>query len=313
MVLGFSPSSAFLPGDKHPSLALSPECASQVSAMAPGLKACPYSHTASAASSNATPGSPLPTSLDFCKTLPKQFKSLCRRATPPGACPGTAPATASRPAAPEPFSLPCSPWGRAGSCGEGTLAPRPCVSRDGFYPKHSDFREEKQLVQRWWVALSMALVHAAQPVSDCLCSCPSAGEAFHSSEHHQHSDLTAPPNSPTGLPSQPPALIPSKQTPPHPGPFGSPPHIPLGTSSQAALFPAPSAQVAAPKPVSESPPAGAASHSPGPCKSPHLPPANVPLLKMPPPLSGCAHPCNGHCSTSLIPPPASHQLPSTNR
>ncbi|NWR26530.1 F193B protein, partial [Tachuris rubrigastra] len=139
------------------------------------------------------------------------------------------------------------------------------------------------------------------------------GEAFHSSEHHQHSDLTAPPNSPTGLPSQPPVLIPSKQTPPHPGPFGSSPHIPLGSSSQAALFPAPSAQAAAPKPVSDSPPAGAASHSPGPCKSPHLPPANVPLLKMPPPLSGCAHPCNGHCSTSLIPPPASHQLPSTNR
>ncbi|NWI97289.1 F193B protein, partial [Pitta sordida] len=139
------------------------------------------------------------------------------------------------------------------------------------------------------------------------------GEAFHSSEHHQHSDLTAPPNSPTGLPSQPPVLIPSKQTPPHPGPFGSPPHVPLGTSSQAALFPAPSAQAAAPKPVSESPPAGAASQSPGPCKSPHLPPANVPLLKMPPALSGCSHPCNGHCSTSLIPPPTSHQLPSTNR
>ncbi|NWU90873.1 F193B protein, partial [Upupa epops] len=139
------------------------------------------------------------------------------------------------------------------------------------------------------------------------------GEAFHSSEHHQHSDLTAPPNSPTGLPSQLPALIPSKQTPTHPGPFGSPPHVPLGTSTQATLFPAPSAQVTATKPASESPPTGTVSHSPGSCKSPHLPPANVPLLKMPPPLSGCAHPCNGHCSTSLIPPPASHQLPSTNR
>ncbi|NXW55332.1 F193B protein, partial [Eurystomus gularis] len=139
------------------------------------------------------------------------------------------------------------------------------------------------------------------------------GEAFHSSEHHQHSDLTAPPNSPTGLPSQPPALIHSKQTPAHPGPFGSPPHVPLGTSPQAALFPTPSVQAAAPKPASESPPAGTVSHSPGSCKSPHLPPANMPLLKMPPPLSGCTHPCNGHCSTSLIPPPASHQLPSTNR
>ncbi|XP_072204134.1 protein FAM193B [Excalfactoria chinensis] len=139
------------------------------------------------------------------------------------------------------------------------------------------------------------------------------GEAFHSSEHHQHSDLTAPPNSPTGLPSQPPALIPSKQMPAHPGPFSSPPHVPLGTTPQAALFPAPSVQTAALKPTSESPSAGTVSHSPGSCKSPHLPPANVPLLKMPPPLSGCTHPCNGHCSTSLIPPPASHQLPGTNR
>lgn len=167
---------------------------------------------------------------------------------------------------------------------------------------------EKWPVQGWWVALSPALANAGQPVSDCLCSCPSAGEAFHSSEHHQHSDLTAPPNSPTGLPSQLPALIPSKQTPAHPGPFSSPPHVP-----QAALFPMPSAQAAAPKPASESPPTGTISHSLGSCKSPHLPPANVPLLKMPPPLSGCAHPCNGHCSTSLIPSPSAHQLPSSNR
>ncbi|NXU52987.1 F193B protein, partial [Turnix velox] len=140
-----------------------------------------------------------------------------------------------------------------------------------------------------------------------------AGEAFHSSEHHQHSDLTAPPNSPTGLPSQPPALLPSKQMPTHTGPFSSAPHVPPGSSPQATLFPAPTAQAAAPKPVPESPPTGTVSHSPGSCKSPHLPPANVPLLKMPPPLSGCAHPCNGHCSTSLVPPPASHQLPGTNR
>ncbi|XP_031454005.1 protein FAM193B [Phasianus colchicus] len=209
-------------GEKHSSLALSPECISQAPAMVAGLKACPYGHTTSPATGSAAPGSPLPTSLDFCKTLPKQFKSMCRRATPPG-------------------------------------------------------------------------------------------EAFHSSEHHQHSDLTAPPNSPTGLPSQPPALVPSKQMPAHPGPFGSPPHVPLGTTPQAALFPAPSVQAAAPKPASESPSTGMVSHSPGSCKSPHLPPANVPLLKMPPPLSGCTHPCNGHCSTSLIPPPASHQLPGTNR
>ncbi|XP_061473594.1 protein FAM193B isoform X2 [Rhineura floridana] len=165
---------------------------------------------------SGTPGSPLPTSLDFCKTLPKQFKSMCRRPTPPG-------------------------------------------------------------------------------------------EAFHSSEHHRHVDLTAPPNSPTGLPSQPPALLPAKQMPAHPGPFSSPPHVHLSSSPQAAPFPAPalSPHTPAPKPGADSSPTGS-------CKSPHLPTANVPLLKIPPPV-GCTHPCNGHCSGSLGPPTASHQLPSTNR
>ncbi|XP_053233218.1 protein FAM193B isoform X1 [Podarcis raffonei] len=202
-----------VPGDKHPGLP--PECASQAPAVGGGLKACPYSHALSPAPSG-TPGSPLPTSLDFCKTLPKQFKSMCRRPTPPG-------------------------------------------------------------------------------------------EAFHSSEHHRHVDLTAPPNSPTGLPSQPPALLPTKQMPAHPGPFSSPPHVHLSSSPQAAPFPAPalSPHTPVPKPGADSPPTGS-------CKSPHLPTANVPLLKIPPPV-GCTHPCNGHCSGSLGPPTASHQLPSTNR
>ncbi|XP_062826247.1 protein FAM193B isoform X2 [Anolis carolinensis] len=133
------------------------------------------------------------------------------------------------------------------------------------------------------------------------------GEAFHSSEHHRHVDLTAPPNSPTGLPSQPPALLPTKQMPAHPGPFSSPPHVHLSSSPQAAPFPVPalSPHTPAPKPGAESPPTGS-------CKSPHLPTANVPLLKIPPPV-GCTHPCNGHCSGSLGPPTASHQLPNTNR
>ncbi|XP_060621625.2 protein FAM193B isoform X2 [Anolis sagrei] len=133
------------------------------------------------------------------------------------------------------------------------------------------------------------------------------GEAFHSSEHHRHVDLTAPPNSPTGLPSQPPALLPTKQMPAHPGPFSSPPHVHLSSSPQAAPFPAPalSPHTPAPKPGAESPPTGS-------CKSPHLPTTNVPLLKIPPPV-GCTHPCNGHCSGSLGPPTASHQLPNTNR
>ncbi|KAJ7316589.1 hypothetical protein JRQ81_002751 [Phrynocephalus forsythii] len=144
-----------VPGDKHPGLP--PECASPAPAVGGGLKACPYSHVLSPAPSG-NPGSPLPTSLDFCKTLPKQFKSMCRRPTPPG-------------------------------------GPLPCT-----------------------------------------------------------------------------------------GPQSTPP---------------------APKPGAESPPAGS-------CKSPHLPAANVPLLKIPPPV-GCTHPCNGHCGGSLGPPPASHPLPSSNR
>ncbi|XP_044773025.1 protein FAM193B isoform X3 [Neomonachus schauinslandi] len=42
----------------------------------------------------------------------------------------------------------------------------------------------------------------------------------------------------------------------------------------------------------------------------------MPLLKMPPPFSGCSHPCSGHCSGHcsgpLLPPPSSQQLPSTH-
>ncbi|XP_017368377.1 protein FAM193B isoform X7 [Cebus imitator] len=43
----------------------------------------------------------------------------------------------------------------------------------------------------------------------------------------------------------------------------------------------------------------------------------MPLLKMPPPFSGCSHPCSGHCgghcSGPLLPPPSSQPLPSTHR
>ncbi|XP_059950881.1 protein FAM193B isoform X6 [Mesoplodon densirostris] len=42
----------------------------------------------------------------------------------------------------------------------------------------------------------------------------------------------------------------------------------------------------------------------------------MPLLKMPPPFSGCSHPCSGHCSGHcsgpLLPPPSSQQLTSTH-
>nr|XP_045366003.1 protein FAM193B isoform X11 [Camelus bactrianus] len=129
------------------------------------------------------------------------------------------------------------------------------------------------------------------------------GEVFPILEHHRHSDLTAPPNSPTGHHPQPASLIPS-----HPGSFGSPPHPHLLPTTPAAPFPAQ---------VSECPVAvAAAPHTPGPCQSPHLPSTSMPLLKMPPPFSGCSHPCSGHCSGHcggpLLPPPSSQQLPSSH-
>ncbi|XP_058403167.1 protein FAM193B isoform X14 [Diceros bicornis minor] len=130
------------------------------------------------------------------------------------------------------------------------------------------------------------------------------GEVFSISEHHRHSDLTAPPNSPTGHHPQPTSLIPS-----HPRSFGSPPHPHLLPTSPAAPFPA-QASVC---PVA----AAAAPTTLGACQSPHLSSTSMPLLKMPPPFSGCNHPCSGHCSGHcggpLLPPPNSQQLPSTHR
>ncbi|KAM5168033.1 protein FAM193B isoform 4-T5 [Callospermophilus lateralis] len=69
--------------------------------------------------------------------------------------------------------------------------------------------------------------------------------------------------------------------------------------------------------ASECPVAAAAvPHLSGPCQSPHVPSTSMPLLKMPPPFSGCSHPCSGHCSGHcsgpLLPPPGSQPLPSTH-
>lgn len=143
--------------------------------------------------------------------------------------------------------------------------------------------------------------------SDTSLPHPPTGEVFPISEHHRHSDLTAPPNSPTGHHPQPAPLIPS-----HPGSFGSPPHPHLLPTTPAVHFPAQVSEC--PVAVAECPVAvAAAPHTPGPCQSPHLPSTSMPLLKMPPPFSGCSHPCSGHCSGPLLPPPSSQQLPSTHR
>ena len=183
-MLGAGPSSAFLPGDKHPGLALSPECAGQAPAVAPGLKACPYSHAASPTSSSAAPGSPLPTSLDFCKTLPKQFKSMCRRATPPGTCPGAEPALSCQPAAPHSPRCPfprsalrgagLSPAGQMG-CYWGSLRAGMAASPGASLPRgrQGSFPREATRAEVMGGSESGPGTHAGQPVSDHLCFCPS--------------------------------------------------------------------------------------------------------------------------------------------
>ncbi|XP_040200364.1 protein FAM193B isoform X2 [Rana temporaria] len=110
--------------------------------------------------------------------------------------------------------------------------------------------------------------------------CVLLGEGYHS-EHNHHSDPSAPPNSPTGLASQPPVS-------PH-----SPPHPYLSSPNTAAPFSATSlSSHTAPSKATVCPSTGA--H-----RSPHLPGSNPSLLKVnppPPPLSACSHPCNGHCN-----------------
>ncbi|KAI1898044.1 hypothetical protein AGOR_G00068270, partial [Albula goreensis] len=117
------------------------------------------------------------------------------------------------------------------------------------------------------------------------------GEAFHSSDHHQQSDLAAPPNSPTGLSSHHSSLLPPKQAPPSPALPGHAPFAPL---------------------VSKLPP-GAESptplHKPGTCKNSHIPAVTAQHTKLGPAPTGCSHPCNGH-SNGSAPPSSTGHLPN---
>lgn len=153
---------------------------------------------------------------------------------------------------------------------------------------------------------TLLIVTAGACPSDPAFPHPPTGEGLPLSEHHRSADLTAPPNSPTGHHPPPTLLIP-----PHPGAFGSPPHPYLLPATPAAPFPA----LASECPVVAAAAATAATtpHPPGPCQNSHLPSTSMPLLKMPPPFSGCSHPCSGHCSGALLPPSASQQLPGTHR
>uniref|UniRef100_A0A3Q2QGD2 Family with sequence similarity 193 member B n=1 Tax=Fundulus heteroclitus TaxID=8078 RepID=A0A3Q2QGD2_FUNHE len=119
------------------------------------------------------------------------------------------------------------------------------------------------------------------------------GEAFHPSDHHQHADLSVPPNSPTGLSSQHSSLLPPK---PNSGQHG---HVTsscgTGVAAHASFPPlvpnlhSPTAKLSSPSPDSPTP-----VHKPSSCKNSHIPAVNTQHSKLGTSLMGCNHSCNGH-------------------
>lgn len=125
-----------------------------------------------------------------------------------------------------------------------------------------------------------------------------AGEAFHPSDH-QHTDLSVPPNSPTGLSSQHSSLVPPK---PSCGQHSHAGSLSSGATAAAAAAAAhtsfsplvpnlhnPSAKLGSPSPDSPT-----SIHKPSPCKNSHIPAVNLPHNKLGTSIMGCSHPCNGH-------------------
>lgn len=119
------------------------------------------------------------------------------------------------------------------------------------------------------------------------------GEAFHPSDHHQHTDLSVPPNSPTGLSSQHSSLLPPK---PNSGQHG---HVTsscgTGVAAHAPFSPlvpnlhGPTAKLNSPSPDSPT-----SVHKPSPCKNSHIPAVNAQHSKLGTSIMGCNHSCNGH-------------------
>lgn len=146
------------------------------------------------------------------------------------------------------------------------------------------------------------------------------GEAFHPSDHHhQHTDLSVPPNSPTGLTSHHSSLLSPKQTSAGSGGGGGQ-HIHAISSSTA---PPPSHSPFSPlapgsllAPPAKYPPAGleapSAPHKPSGCKNPHIPAVNAQHGKMAAPMMGCSHQCNGH-NGSMSTSNGGHGTPGTCR
>ncbi|XP_035263438.1 protein FAM193B [Anguilla anguilla] len=126
------------------------------------------------------------------------------------------------------------------------------------------------------------------------------GEAFHSSDHHQHSDLAAPPNSPTGLSSHHSSLLPPAQhahaAPPGPALSSHAPFAPLVSKLSAGSDCSP-----------------ASLHKPAACKNSHIPAVSAPHAKLGPAPLGCSHPCNGHSNGAVSSSNTGHLPASTCR
>ncbi|XP_034037294.1 protein FAM193B isoform X2 [Thalassophryne amazonica] len=119
------------------------------------------------------------------------------------------------------------------------------------------------------------------------------GEAFHPSDHHPHTDLSVPPNSPTGLSSQHSSLLPPK---PSSGQHG---HVTsssgTGVAAHGLFSPlVPNLHNSTAKINSPSPDSPTSVHKPSPCKNSHIPAVNTQHNKLGTSAMSCNHPCNGH-------------------
>uniref|UniRef100_A0A3Q3IIG2 FAM193 C-terminal domain-containing protein n=1 Tax=Monopterus albus TaxID=43700 RepID=A0A3Q3IIG2_MONAL len=119
------------------------------------------------------------------------------------------------------------------------------------------------------------------------------GEAFHPSDHHQHTDLSVPPNSPTGLSSQHSSLLPPKPS------SGQHSHVTSSSSTNLAAHApfsplVPNLHGPTVKLNSPSPDSPTSVHKPSPCKNSHSPAVNTQHSKLGTSIIGCNHPCNGH-------------------
>ncbi|XP_063347348.1 protein FAM193B [Pelmatolapia mariae] len=138
------------------------------------------------------------------------------------------------------------------------------------------------------------------------------GEAFHPSDHHQHTDLSVPPNSPTGLSSQHSSLLPAKLN------SGQHGHVTsscgTGVAAHAPFSPlVPNLHGPAAKINSLSPDSPTSVHKPSPCKNSHIPAVNAQHSKLGTSVVGCNHSCNGHNPGTIATSNVGHVTPGACR